>query len=328
MTRTSKCIVHGSVLSIVLLAACNEPLPEQLDVVGSELVHASVTSGDPAVGIVGACTGTLIGRRTVLTAAHCGSHLGSARFDAYPCGNAAGCIAQSASGRFVVHPEFNGGFDHDVAVVLLDRDFTSQTGIVPRRIGAVPVVGGVFRLVGYGEAEGGAPFGQKRTGTNTIDECHSQTLDFEDTSRALGEDGDSGGPAFAPTHTDCEMGMFVGVTSTCFLGFCDHEWKLARLDTKLAWIKQASADSSVHACNETACGDGLCQGLEGCSSCPGDCGACPPPPPNVCGDGNCTGGESCSTCGTDCGRCCPANTSDCCGDGVCRSLGVCNRIGC
>jgi hypothetical protein len=246
----------------------------------------------------------------------------------YPCGNATACLPLSVNGRFVAHPSYNGGFDNDVALVLLDRDFTSETGIVPRRIGSTPAVGAIVRLVGYGHAEGDPTISQKRTGTNEIDECHSQTLDIEDTSRALGDNGDSGGPAFAPTHSDCEMGMFVGTSSTCVLGFCDIEWKLVRLDTKVGWIKQASFDGSVHACNETACGDGLCQGLESCGSCPGDCGACPPPPPDVCGDGDCTGGESCTTCRTDCGRCCPANTFDCCGDGVCRTAGACNLRGC
>jgi hypothetical protein len=48
------------------------------------------------------------------------------------------------------------------------------------------------------------------------------------------------------------------------------------------------------------CGDGVCdKRMESCSSCPGDCGACPP----SCGDGVCNGGESCSTCPRDCGVC-------------------------
>jgi len=54
------------------------------------------------------------------------------------------------------------------------------------------------------------------------------------------------------------------------------------------------------------CGDGSCNGTETCSSCPGDCGACPPPPPApVCGDGVCNGTETCSTCAGDCGACPP-----------------------
>jgi hypothetical protein len=53
------------------------------------------------------------------------------------------------------------------------------------------------------------------------------------------------------------------------------------------------------------CGDGTCEYAGGyqetCTTCPEDCGACPPPP--VCGDGDCDGGETPSTCSTDCGTC-------------------------
>src|SRR5437867_814954 len=47
------------------------------------------------------------------------------------------------------------------------------------------------------------------------------------------------------------------------------------------------------------CGDGVCNGSETCSSCPGDCGACAP----SCGDGICSGSETCSSCPGDCGLC-------------------------
>src|SRR5271154_603463 len=52
------------------------------------------------------------------------------------------------------------------------------------------------------------------------------------------------------------------------------------------------------------CGDGLCADTETCSSCPTDCGECPPPTP-VCGDGVCNGEETCSSCPCDCGQCPP-----------------------
>ena len=57
-----------------------------------------------------------------------------------------------------------------------------------------------------------------------------------------------------------------------------------------------------------ACGDGLCDVSEGCSTCPGDCGACTGP----CGNGVCETGEDCLSCGADCGACAPS-----CGDGTC-----------
>jgi Regulator of chromosome condensation (RCC1) repeat len=63
------------------------------------------------------------------------------------------------------------------------------------------------------------------------------------------------------------------------------------------------------------CGDGTCNGTETCSTCPTDCGVCPP----VCGDGTCNGTETCSTCPTDCGVCPPV-----CGDGTCNGTETCS----
>lgn len=59
------------------------------------------------------------------------------------------------------------------------------------------------------------------------------------------------------------------------------------------------------------CGDMICNGEESCSTCPRDCGACPPPvdvPVELfCGDTMCTAsrGETCSSCPSDCGACPP-----------------------
>ena len=66
---------------------------------------------------------------------------------------------------------------------------------------------------------------------------------------------------------------------------------------------------------ESGCGDSACNGTETCSSCPGDCGACPP----VCGDGACNGTETCSSCPGDCGACPPV-----CGDSACNGTETCS----
>ncbi|GLI63667.1 hypothetical protein VaNZ11_006705 [Volvox africanus] len=60
-----------------------------------------------------------------------------------------------------------------------------------------------------------------------------------------------------------------------------------------------------------ACGDKMCNGVETCADCPGDCGACP-----VCGDGVCSGGETCRSCFKDCFKLLNG-VKTCCGDKVC-----------
>ncbi len=65
---------------------------------------------------------------------------------------------------------------------------------------------------------------------------------------------------------------------------------------------------------EPWCGSGTCGGAETCTSCPADCGVCPP----VCGDGDCKGGETCTGCPADCGVCPPT-----CGDGDCNGAETC-----
>jgi 3D (Asp-Asp-Asp) domain-containing protein len=69
-----------------------------------------------------------------------------------------------------------------------------------------------------------------------------------------------------------------------------------------------------------SCGDGLCNGTETCTSCPGDCGSCPPAGP-ACGDGECNGTETCTSCPGDCGSCPPAGPA--CGDGECNGTETC-----
>ncbi len=66
-----------------------------------------------------------------------------------------------------------------------------------------------------------------------------------------------------------------------------------------------------------ACGDGVCELGEDCSSCDQDCGTCTTPP--SCGDGVCDAGESCDSCPSDCGTCISY-----CGDGSCDAGESCD----
>lgn len=66
-------------------------------------------------------------------------------------------------------------------------------------------------------------------------------------------------------------------------------------------------------CPAASCGDGVCEDtLEGCGTCPADCGFCAD-----CGDGTCGNDENCFTCNADCGEC----SGPLCGDLVCKTPG-------
>jgi len=79
-------------------------------------------------------------------------------------------------------------------------------------------------------------------------------------------------------------------------GFCDFAWKKAKCrDGALIGDNGClSKDDN----DESNCGDGVCEGVESCSSCAPDCGLC-----EYCGDGTCNAGETCNTCSNDCGTC-------------------------
>ncbi|MFO0652125.1 MAG: hypothetical protein U0326_38255 [Polyangiales bacterium] len=87
-----------------------------------------------------------------------------------------------------------------------------------------------------------------------------------------------------------------------------------------------------------SCGDGICNGEESCSSCPRDCGACPPPvdvPVELfCGDSMCSAsrGETCSSCPSDCGACPPPvdvpMTDPCAALATCSSCAAAAATGC
>jgi hypothetical protein len=81
------------------------------------------------------------------------------------------------------------------------------------------------------------------------------------------------------------------------------------LDTRIRGLVRVYRDGCA---SEEApeCGDGVCNGIETCAWCPGDCGG------PCCGNGTCNTGE-CSECPGDC------TYEDCCGNGTCDSMESC-----
>ncbi len=133
------------------------------------------------------------------------------------------------------------------------------------------------------------------------------------------------GAAMDPSCGTCE-GQVCAIDSFC----CQQSWDVTCV---------SEAESICGQACPVACGNGVCEAGEDCSTCAQDCGACA-----VCGDGTCNLGEDCSTCAQDCGACAvcgdgtcdwPENCSTCsqdcgacptCGDGACdwnETCGTC-----
>jgi hypothetical protein len=141
------------------------------------IIGGQVDTGHPAVGFlnVNSCTATLIGRRTLLTSAHCvdeGEHVGF-------CGlsgsmNTGECV----DGFAHRHPDYAPGwsegldFEDDIAIVRLADDFPTTTLPAEISVGAQrpPFPGQNVVMVGQGCTVSGTTTGAgtKRSGNNSI----------------------------------------------------------------------------------------------------------------------------------------------------------------
>jgi hypothetical protein len=242
------------------------------------IANGVATTASPEVAMIftadgGTCTATLVGCRTLLTAAHC---LCSADGRGAPCADGTSAEDPRDLLAFLPHvgllgiegvrvaPNYQFGLAGDLAVLDL---ISPVRGVRPRRINetARPPLGTPATILGFGvTSEGGADAGILRAGLVATESCNGLVPDathvcwtFAAPVGPPGADsntcsGDSGGPLLAELGAGLAL---VGVHSGGSLSNCEAPPSPsfdADVFVERTWIRsQAGVDL-----DETACGEG------------------------------------------------------------------------
>ncbi len=220
-----------------LLAACQAPIVIDEGSIAerhSAIVNGQVYNGHPSVGRLqigmgGLCTATLVGSKTVLTAAHC-IKVGSTHI--FHIGGRTYSAAQA-----IQHPQYDHNtVINDIGLVLL----SSAPPIAPSATAiSNPSLGLEVTLIGYGvTSENGSDSGIKRLAKNTIAQMDSTRIVFLGSSGNTGNTcyGDSGGPAFATLNGhEVVVGVTSGGSPPCGTSGVD-----TRVDAFQTWLVQTS----------------------------------------------------------------------------------------
>jgi MYXO-CTERM domain-containing protein len=228
-------------LLIAPAAGCGPPEAASEGWRRTAIIGGTVTNEYPAVGrffagqLGGAgslCTATLIGKKTVLMAAHCivigePHHFITDDDKAYP--------AESV----VQHHGWDPGgqtYPNDIGLARLSIAPSIKPMLITDR---APAKGQALTIVGFGEtSQDKGDAGTKRRTVNTLDTLYSTRFSMSGAGGGEGNicKGDSGGPSFATLG-----GRFVqiGVHSATQIPCGTNAWD-TRVDAYLPWIQQQS----------------------------------------------------------------------------------------
>lgn len=224
--------------------------PAELSRLEVAIVNGTIDTGHPAVGVQTVkgevwCTATLIGKRTVLTAAHCVVPEEKPPYSLSPQQGFSidGVATPIPAASVVYHPGYDAvSIENDVAVIRLSQDVS---GVTPVQLATTtPTVGETIEIVGYGvTSENAEDYGTKRRTQNTIGLVMATQYVFYGASGAVGSHcyGDSGGPSFVMRNgKQLQVGIHSWGEDVC--GVAEHD---ARVDAYHSWIKQ-QAQGDLH----------------------------------------------------------------------------------